>query len=110
MTTKKLVHITTVPDSFIFLRGQIAFMKEQGYEIHAISSPGPLLDAFAQQEGVHVYPVEMPRRITPLQDLRALFQIQNLLKKIKPDIVHAHTPKGGLLGMLAATKIGRAHV
>lgn len=106
MTTKKLVHITTVPDSFIFLRGQIAFMKSQGFEIHAISSPGPLLDQFAEQEGVHVYPVEMPRRITPLQDLRALFQIQNLLQKIKPDLVHAHTPKGGLLGMIAATMAG----
>lgn len=106
MAPKKLVHITTVPDSFIFLRGQISFMKARGFEIHAISSPGPLLDQFAEQEGVHVYPVEMPRSITPLKDLRALFQIQNLLQKIQPDIVHAHTPKGGLLGMLAATMAG----
>ncbi|MBA2662011.1 MAG: glycosyltransferase family 4 protein [Bradymonadaceae bacterium] len=100
---RKLVHITTVAESFIFLRGQIAFMKEQGYEIHAISSPSSLLDEFAEREGVKVYPVEMARKITPLKDLQALYKIQSILHQIKPDIVHAHTPKGGLLGMLAAT-------
>jgi hypothetical protein len=47
----KLIHITTVPMSLTFFRGQIAFMKERGYHVYAVSSPGPDLEAFAQREG-----------------------------------------------------------
>lgn len=97
-----LVHITTVPGSLGFLRGQIGFMKAHGLTIEAISSPGEKLEAFAAREGVSVHAVEMPRSITPLGDLKALRKLVALLKRIKPDIVHSHTPKGGLLGMIAA--------
>jgi len=44
----------------------------------------------------------MIRRITPLRDLVAIFQLWQQLRIIRPQIVHAHTPKGGLLGMIAA--------
>lgn len=77
-------------------------MRERGLEVSVISSPGELLDQFAQKEGVPAYPVLMPRRITPLQDLLAVARIRQILRRIRPHIVHAHTPKGGLLGMLAA--------
>jgi hypothetical protein len=35
-----------------------------------------------------------------------LWQLYNLIKREKPDIVHTHTPKAGLLGMLAAKMAG----
>ncbi len=98
----KLVHITTVPGTLTFFRGQIAYMKERGFQIHAISSPGELLQAAAVREGIPVSAVNLPRRITPLADLAALYQLYKLLRQIRPDIVHAHTPKGGLLGVVAA--------
>jgi glycosyltransferase involved in cell wall biosynthesis len=44
----------------------------------------------------------MTRRITPLRDLASLCRIYLALRRIHPEIVHAHTPKGGLLGMMAA--------
>ncbi len=102
----KLVHITTVPQTFLFFRGQVEFMKERGYEIHAISSPGERLDEFGRKEDVPTYGVEMPRQITPLQDLVAVAKMAAVIRRIDPDIVHSHTPKGGLLGMLAATMAG----
>jgi glycosyltransferase involved in cell wall biosynthesis len=48
----------------------------------------------------------MERRITPLRDLGAVWRLWAELRAIRPDIVHSHTPKGGLLGMLAATLAG----
>jgi glycosyltransferase involved in cell wall biosynthesis len=45
----------------------------------------------------------MERRITPLRDLVVLVKLAALLRRIRPAIVHSHTPKGGLLGMMAAT-------
>jgi glycosyltransferase involved in cell wall biosynthesis len=98
----KLVHVTTVPQSLFFLTGQVGYMKERGFEIHGLSSPGEFLSRFAERERVVVHPVEMPRRITPLRDMVALACIWRVLRQIRPHIVHAHTPKGGVLGMVSA--------
>ncbi len=106
MSERRLVHVTTVPQTLAFLRGQIAYMKAAGFEVSAISSPGPELRTFADQEGIPVHAVEMPRRITPVGDLVALFRLVRILRRIRPDIVHSHTPKGGLLGMTAAWLAG----
>jgi glycosyltransferase involved in cell wall biosynthesis len=98
----KLVHITTVGESLGFLAGQIGYMKRQGIEVSVLSSPGEYLDAFAAREQVEAYRVEMPRRITPLRDVLALRAIWGCLRRIRPDVTHSHTPKGGLLGTLGS--------
>jgi len=97
-----LVHITTVPESLAFVTGQVGYMKARGFEIVGLSSPGEMLTRFSEREGVPVHAVEMPRRITPWRDVLALLKLVRLLIRIHPQIVHAHTPKGGLLGMLSA--------
>ena len=102
----KLVHLTTVPQTLAFLSGQAGFFRRRGFEVHAISSPGAQLEKFCYQEQVQGYPVEMARRITPLRDLAAAFAIWRILRRVRPEIVHAHTPKGGLLGMIAAAAAG----
>ncbi len=48
----------------------------------------------------------MSRKITPFQDLKSLWQMWLLLRKEKPCIVHTHTPKAGLIGMLASKLAG----
>ena len=98
----RLLHVTTVPMTLNFLRGQVGYMRDRGIEVHALSSPGEELDAFAGEQGVTAHAVEMPRRITPVQDLGAVARVARVIKEVRPDIVHAHTPKGGLLGMIAA--------
>jgi len=50
--------------------------------------------------------VPMSRRITPLADVIAIYRIWRYLRQIQPHIVHAHTPKGGLLGMIAGWLAG----
>ena len=98
----KLIHVTTVPESLRFVAGQAAYMRTKGFESHAVSSPGGPLTRFATEESVTVHPVSMARRITPFRDLVALFQLWRLFRTLRPHIVHGHTPKGGLLGMIAA--------
>ena len=98
----RLLHITTVPQSLFFLRGQPGFMRAHGLEVQAVSSPGPELEQFAREESVEVHAVEMRRAISPLRDLGAIACLVEILRRLRPDIVHAHTPKGGLLGMTAA--------
>lgn len=103
---KKLIRVTTVPLSLkVLLRQQLKFMTAH-YNVLAVSSPGKLLEEVGVCEGVRTVPVEMTRAITPVQDLKALWLLYRLFKKEKPDIVHTHTPKAGLLGMIAGRLAG----
>jgi glycosyltransferase involved in cell wall biosynthesis len=97
-----LMHITTVPETFWFFKGQIRYMKERGFDIHAVSSPGRLLEETSKRENIPVHAIAMPRQITPMADLVSVLKLYCLFREYKPTIVHAHTPKGGLLGVLAA--------
>jgi len=99
----KLIRITTVPGSLkTLLKGQLRFMKQQGFEVVAVSSDGPCYEDMLQEQDVRGIKINMTRKITPLKDLKALFLLVVLFVREKPDIVHTHTPKAGLLGMLAA--------
>ncbi len=97
-----LVRITTVPFSLGFIHGQPALLRSLGFCVHVITSPGDRLDQFAVEETVIPHAIPMQRRITPLRDIVALFRIYRTLCKVRPSIVHTHSPKAGLLGSLAA--------
>ena len=99
---KKLIRITTVPISLEkLLEGQLAFMKEH-FEVVAISAEKERLEAYGRNEGIRVFPLELTRIITPIKDLVAVYKLYKFLKKEKPSIVHTHTPKAGIVGMMAA--------
>jgi len=100
---RKVIRITTVPVSLGgLLQGQLKFMS-QFFEVVGISSSvNGKLDEVGQQEGIRTLSVEMTRKITPLNDLKALWSLYKIFKAERPDIVHTHTPKAGTLGMMAA--------
>lgn len=72
------------------------------YEVTAVSSDAEELAKVAQKFGVRHFHVEMTRQITPVQDLVAIYKLYLFFRKKKPAIVHSHTPKAGLVAMLAA--------
>ena len=84
------------------LPGQMRFMQQQGFDVLMISADGKeRADVMENEQCPHII-VPMTRQITPVQDLKCLLQLIKIFKREKPDIVHTHTPKAGLLGMLAA--------
>jgi glycosyltransferase involved in cell wall biosynthesis len=98
----RVVHVTTVPMSLTFLRTLVPVLQRANVTVEAVSSPGEDAPRFARLLGIPVHTIDMPRRISPFRDLVALARLTMLLRRQRPDVVHAHTPKGGLLGMIAA--------
>ena len=115
MLNKKIIRVTTVPISLGgLLKGQLKYMSDY-FHIIGISSRGDVkngmyeIDKVGKDENIQVIPVTMTRKITPIQDLKSVYQLYKLFKKEKPDIVHSHTPKAGTVAMLAAKLAGVKH-
>ena len=103
---KKLIRITTIPLSLEkLLEGQLTYMN-QYYEVIAIAAEKERLEQYGEKNGMKTFWVDMTRAITPLKDLKAVWKLYNFFKKEKPEIVHTHTPKAGIVGMLAAKLAG----
>lgn len=104
----KLIRTSTVPGSLnTFCKGLLRELQEHdGYEVVAVSSPGPELDEIARREGVKTYAVAMERHISPFKDLKSLIALIKVFRKEKPYMVHSITPKAGLLSMMAAWAAG----
>lgn len=50
------------------------------------------------------------RRIAPLRDLQAFFALLRIFRRERPDVVHTHTSKAGMLGRAAARLCRVRHV
>ncbi|MDO5035634.1 MAG: glycosyltransferase family 4 protein [Porphyromonas sp.] len=101
---KKLLRLVTISDSFGMIEGQPQFLRKNGYKVIGISGPPvDLSEKAASRERFRT--IVIPNLVRPISidnDLKALFQLIKVIKKEKPLIVHANTPKASLLGMMAA--------
>lgn len=101
-----LFHVVTVPISLSFLKRQAGYIGSAGFDVCVISSPGPELERFAKREGVSFHAIPMTRVISPFRDLVSVIRLARFFRARRPDIVHAHTPKAGLLAIVAAFLTG----
>lgn len=87
----KIVRITTVPMSLKYLlKGQMAFMSRNGFDVIMISSDGTELKDVIENEKCRHFIISLTRKITPIQDLVAVFSLYRLLVREKPEIGRAH--------------------
>jgi glycosyltransferase involved in cell wall biosynthesis len=99
--------VATVP--FVLrhhLRSQIQAAISAGHEVHLVSSAASDFQDEIRDDcdiaGAHFHAIEIPRKISPTADLRALVILYNYFRKTRFDIVHSVTSKAGLLCALAA--------
>jgi glycosyltransferase involved in cell wall biosynthesis len=93
--------------------------SQRGHEVHLAFGPiygpeGSLLDRvqrFATSDGRGIASHEVPdlvREVSPWRDARCLMQLRNLVRELRPDVVHTHSSKAGILGRVAAWQVRRA--
>ncbi len=89
------------------LSSVLGLRQKPGMEVKLVSGPstgpeGSLADLDPQ---LQILP-DLVRPVHPLKDLRALRELENLFRETRPDIVHTHSGKAGVLGRLAAARAG----
>lgn len=101
-TNGRLLYGTTVGSSTLnFLNGQLAYFKELGWDVHAVSSPDSDFRRAISREGVVAHEIPMEREICPWRDAIALWRWIRLLRRLRPEIMNVGTPKAALLGLIA---------
>lgn len=77
-------------------------LDENKFDAFLISGPGGILtERFKCKDRLFIAP-DLVREINPIKDIKTFFKLRNLLKKIKPHIVHTHSSKAGIIGRAAA--------
>ena len=79
---------------------QLKAFREAGHEVVGMSAPGnhgPAIEA----AGIRHIPLPaLTRRPTWRADLRASWQMYRAIRRERPDILHTHNPKPGVLGRI----------
>ena len=86
-------------------------LHERGHDVTLIAGPalGPegQLITNARDGGYRVIEIDQMRRpINPIRDHRAYRRLLRLLRDLRPDIMHSHSSKAGILARKAAAKVG----
>jgi len=102
----KLLLAVTSPISWKFYKGLASHLRESGLEVTLLSSPGANLTATAESEGVASAAVPLEREIAPRKDLISLVKLYFAIRRMRPDLVDASTPKAGFLVSVAARLAG----
>ncbi len=81
-------------------------LAERGHDVTLITGPalGPEGELFEQANGQDYKVVvvdRLRREINPYNDAVSYFQIKSVLRELRPDIVHTHSAKAGILGRFA---------
>ena len=99
----RVVHVTTTDMSLDWLLGpQLRAFDAAGYEVIGMSAAGPHVASLTAMGIDHVDVPSFTRSNNPLDDVRAFGQLVRRLRSLRPDIVHTHNPKPGILGRIAA--------
>lgn len=102
---KKILHITQSNGGVEeYLKMFFANMDNEHFETEIICPNYPSMIENMENMGIKVHVVDMKREIELIADLKAYIKIKKYIKSIKPDIIHVHSSKAGVIGRLAARR------
>lgn len=85
-------------------------LAERGHEVHlgfSRRAETPADFAAHLHPGVVLHELRMTRSISPATDLRSLFELLALMRRVDPQVIHLHSSKAGFLGRVAGSLSGR---
>ncbi|MFH1415975.1 MAG: glycosyltransferase family 4 protein [Elusimicrobiota bacterium] len=103
----KVLHVITRMDpggSSSICRKVVNGMKKEGIEVYLASGKSEAEPRNCEEDIIGLRFLQ--REIRLFNDIAAVFELCLLIKKIKPDALHLHTSKAGLIGRIAGRLTG----
>lgn len=85
----------------IYIRNSIVYNKADNEYVIVCGDKDKHEPVIRDGKVVREYHISLYRRLNPFNDLRALIQTIKIIRKEKPDIIHCHSAKGGVIGRTA---------
>jgi glycosyltransferase involved in cell wall biosynthesis len=105
--TPRVLHLATVDSTVRFmLLDQLRMLRRAGYDVTAMSAPGPWRAEIEDAEVPFIPWPSATRSWSPTADARAFSELVGVLRRERFDVVHTHNPKPGVLGRVAARITG----
>lgn len=96
MEKKKVLFVANHKGFSKFNAPYMKWFKSQGWQVDN-ASPG-----IETGEVDNQYDIDIDRSPLSLKNIKAIFQLKKIIDKNNYDIIHVHTPMGGVVGRLAA--------
>ncbi|PFG17468.1 glycosyltransferase involved in cell wall biosynthesis [Propionicimonas paludicola] len=104
---KRALIVSTVGRQFfLFEAANIRVLKELGYEIHGAANLANEDRRRLDAVDITTHHIRFERGPLSPKNLIALIELVRLMTRLKPDLVHCHSPVGGVVGRLAARLAG----
>lgn len=102
----RLCVVVTVDVTLLNLcRGRLEHFIANGFDVTVVCAP-TLRAEEIRSRGVRLETAPLTRRVSPLADLRAIWELYRLFRREKFDIIEVSTPKAALVGAIAARLSG----
>jgi glycosyltransferase involved in cell wall biosynthesis len=102
-SSPRVAHVTTTDISLFLLLGpQLLAFRDAGYDVVGVSAPGPYVERLEALGIRHVALQHATRAMAPNRDAALVPELVRTFRRLRPDIVHTHNPKPGVLGRIAA--------
>ena len=98
----RILHVATIDLTVRFLLlPQLLGLQRAGYDVAAMSAPGPWVEEVEAAGIRHVPWRSATRAWDPRADLRAFRELTDVLRRERPHLVHTHNAKPGVMGRIA---------
>lgn len=107
----KIMHIGNLKSGIdTYVRNTVALASD-GFEFIIVKGADDQSEPYIRhQHEIKTYTIPMFRALNPLRDLRAVCESIKIIRNEKPDLVHCHSAKGGVVGRIAAFLTGTKSV
>lgn len=104
----KILHIGSLKSGIdTYVRNTVA-LADDDFEFVIVSGADDNSEPYLRHgKPVRQYTIDMYRKLNPWKDLKAVIQAMRIIRKEKPDLVHCHSAKGGVIGRFAAFLLGK---
>lgn len=102
----KILHICAIgATAEVLLLPQINYLLSRNLAVEIACSPDQGVEKL-QKQGYTIHPVQIDRHISPVLNLKSIYQLTKLIRQQQYDLVHVHTPIAAVLGRIAAKVAG----